>query len=156
MAVPETEAVAEAAHIPALDGVRGIAILLVLFHHFVLVPAPLLFYANGRIDRTVPRLADASWVGVDLFFVLSGFLITRILLIVVLPWLRGDDDFAKLRHFQVDYWTYLYNVAISWNPAGDRGFYGNGHFWSLAVVPYGRPRERAPPRPATAATLAET
>ena len=167
MAEAASEAVSEPGYIPALDGVRGIAILLVMLHHFVLVPAPLLLISDVRIERAVARVADAAWIGVDLFFVLSGFLITRILLsarngngyfrsfyarralrifplyygflfvfIVILPWLpglRGNAELAKLRHFQVDYWTYLYNVAISWNPAGDRGFYGNGHFWSLAV-----------------------
>ncbi len=67
-------------HIRALDGVRGIAILLVLLHHFILVPVPLLRISDVWIERTVARMADAAWVGVDLFFVLSGFLITRILL----------------------------------------------------------------------------
>jgi peptidoglycan/LPS O-acetylase OafA/YrhL len=47
-------------YLPALDGLRGIAIGLVLAMHFFAVPG--------------------GWAGVELFFVLSGFLITRILL----------------------------------------------------------------------------
>jgi peptidoglycan/LPS O-acetylase OafA/YrhL len=51
-------------YIKPLDGLRGVAIILViLFHNFDH------FYVNGF-----------GWIGVDLFFVLSGFLITRILL----------------------------------------------------------------------------
>ena len=64
------------AHLLALDGVRGIAILLVLAFHFTVYggmkPAML-------ADGIYYRLASAGWVGVDLFFVLSGFLITGIL-----------------------------------------------------------------------------
>ncbi|MDR3714827.1 MAG: acyltransferase [Puia sp.] len=47
-------------HIPALDGLRGLAIGLVLIWHFVVFS-----------HRWLP-----SWIGVDLFFVLSGYLIT--------------------------------------------------------------------------------
>jgi peptidoglycan/LPS O-acetylase OafA/YrhL len=54
-------------HIPALDGLRGIAVLLVLAVH------------TDQPHTLKPLLRD-GWVGVDLFFVLSGFLITRILL----------------------------------------------------------------------------
>jgi len=53
---------------PELDSLRGIAILLVLLHHFTL--------GSGGA-RTAMHL---GWIGVDLFFVLSGFLITSILL----------------------------------------------------------------------------
>ena len=62
-------------YIPALDGVRGIAILAVLLHH-------LRFLLNGqfRLEFTMVKLFDAGWCGVQLFFVLSGFLITGILL----------------------------------------------------------------------------
>src|SRR5690349_4561463 len=50
-------------HRPALDGVRGLAILLVLACHLA-----------------IPGLAGAGAVGVTVFFVLSGFLITGLLL----------------------------------------------------------------------------
>src|ERR1700733_8344925 len=63
------------AHIAALDGVRGLAILLVLYCH--------LFSANpisgSRIFNFLSELRASSYVGVDLFFALSGFLITGIL-----------------------------------------------------------------------------
>ncbi|HZZ39684.1 MAG TPA: acyltransferase [Acidobacteriaceae bacterium] len=63
--------------VPVLDGIRGIAILLVMFFHF---------WENGT-TRIGPPLwqhlyayvAGMGWTGVDLFFVLSGFLITGIL-----------------------------------------------------------------------------
>lgn len=61
-------------HLLSLDGLRGVAILFVLLFHYYnfdhhLLPAHL-FWSATR----------AGWLGVDLFFVLSGFLITGILL----------------------------------------------------------------------------
>lgn len=62
-------------HFPALDGLRGIAIILILLnHHF----------------SWVPIIKNTCWVGVDLFFVISGFLITRILLNT-----RSDNYFFR-------------------------------------------------------------
>jgi peptidoglycan/LPS O-acetylase OafA/YrhL len=64
------------AHIPALDGIRGLAILLVLFCH--------LFWSNpqtsSRLFNLLSEIRSSSYIGVNLFFVLSGFLITGILL----------------------------------------------------------------------------
>lgn len=57
--------------IPELDGVRGLAILLVLLVHSNPTPA---------VPAAVQKMLSIGWCGVDLFFVLSGFLISGILL----------------------------------------------------------------------------
>jgi peptidoglycan/LPS O-acetylase OafA/YrhL len=57
-------------HIPELDGLRGIAVLMVVFYH-----------CHPRLEDTWAYGASLwGWAGVNLFFVLSGFLITSILL----------------------------------------------------------------------------
>ena len=67
----------EPSRIAALDGLRGIAILLVMeFHFWIFAPAG----HHGTIDRRVDAIIGVGWMGVDLFFVLSGFLITGVLL----------------------------------------------------------------------------
>src|SRR5580693_4799132 len=55
--------------IPQLDAVRGLAVLLVLVHN-----------TNKYPSLHLHLISDNGWMGVDLFFVLSGFLITGILL----------------------------------------------------------------------------
>ena len=62
--------------IPVLDGLRGIAVLLVMmFHSFLFLTEP----GNALWELVYSRVAGLGWIGVDLFFVLSGFLITGIL-----------------------------------------------------------------------------
>ena len=62
-------------HIPALDGVRGLAVCLVLGCHLLLANQETPSHLVNILVKTV----FAGWVGVDIFFVLSGFLITGIL-----------------------------------------------------------------------------
>ncbi|MEO6817508.1 MAG: acyltransferase [Edaphobacter sp.] len=66
--------------IPELDGLRGTAICMVVAHHYI-------FYKYANILG--PRW---GWAGVDLFFVLSGFLITGILL-------KSEKNEEGLGHF---------------------------------------------------------
>jgi peptidoglycan/LPS O-acetylase OafA/YrhL len=61
-------------HLPVLDGIRGIAILAVLLFHFI---AP--GNRDGLANAAVSWFFSYGALGVDLFFVLSGFLITGIL-----------------------------------------------------------------------------
>jgi peptidoglycan/LPS O-acetylase OafA/YrhL len=63
--------------IPELDGLRGIAIALVLLHHYFFQPIEA---TPGSPLAYVQAAARLGWSGVDLFFVLSGFLIGGILL----------------------------------------------------------------------------
>jgi len=59
----------------ALDGLRGVAILLVIAVHYLGT------YAEAEPEASLLfHLARGGWVGVDLFFALSGFLITAILI----------------------------------------------------------------------------
>lgn len=67
-------------HIDSLDGLRGLAILLVFFFH----------YLPRNSYSPLSWFASLGWSGVDLFFVLSGFLITGILYDT-----RGSSNFFK-------------------------------------------------------------
>lgn len=64
-------------YIPVLDGVRGCAILLVMLYHFS-IPFQNMSHLTF-FDELVSSIFQVGWIGVDLFFVLSGYLITGIL-----------------------------------------------------------------------------
>jgi peptidoglycan/LPS O-acetylase OafA/YrhL len=145
---------ARATHVAELDGLRGIAVLLVLLYHFSVV----LTYATGPI-RALRTVFTPGWTGVDLFFVLSGCLITGILLDE-----KGSRDYFRrfyirrvLRICPVYYLALLvsFTVARTWVlPAGGvpaatslayffnfsnwlslhgREIEALNHYWSLAV-----------------------
>lgn len=73
-------------HLPSLDGLRGLAIGLVLLNHFL----PHADNPSSVAGKLVFFVGRTGWSGVDLFFVLSGFLITGILL---------DSKEGGTRHF---------------------------------------------------------
>lgn len=60
-------------HLPALDGIRGLAVLMVVAYHVGYVTHP----AGPGVPLSY---APGGFAGVDVFFVLSGFLITGLLL----------------------------------------------------------------------------
>src|SRR5262249_32690328 len=140
-------------HIPGLDGVRGLAILVVLIHNVGYFEEP-----TDSLAIKIIRLGIGSgWIGVQLFFVLSGFLITGILLdtkldahyfrsfyvrrvlrifplyyltlivaFLALPHLMDLGDWPEqARRYEIWHWSYLTNWFGS--------VPGLSHFWSLAV-----------------------
>ncbi len=146
-------------HLPALDGVRGLAILMVLLYHFVAQTT-----ATNRFETVVNRVLSYGPLGVDLFFILSGFLITGILydscrdpsyfrsfymrrvlrifplyylvlaavflVVPLVPFLRGSE-LAGLREHQV--WAWLYGVNVYLAIQKNWAFKYLDHFWSLSI-----------------------
>jgi peptidoglycan/LPS O-acetylase OafA/YrhL len=89
------------ARIPALDGLRGVAILLVLLRHAVFgVSSVQGIETHSRLTYLFLSMGQLTWSGVDLFFVLSGFLIGGILL----------DVRSSPRYFQTFYLRRVYRI----------------------------------------------
>jgi len=86
---------------PALDGLRGVAILLVLLRHAVFgVSSVQGIESHSRMAFLLLATGQLTWSGVDLFFVLSGFLIGGILL----------DAQSSPRYFQTFYIRRAYRI----------------------------------------------
>jgi peptidoglycan/LPS O-acetylase OafA/YrhL len=98
-------------HNNALDGIRGLAILLVLARHLI--------HINASIDtptyNIVRGLHDVLFCGVDVFFALSGFLITRILIHTVTDphFFRSFYARRSLRIFPLYYGVLLVLLACT-------------------------------------------
>jgi peptidoglycan/LPS O-acetylase OafA/YrhL len=140
--------------IPALDGIRGIAILWVIIHNTTSLETE---EVTG-VFYVLKLLTNPGWIGVQLFFALSGFLITGKLLdsntatnyfggfyakrflrifplyfgvlaiILLLPAALGvtPESLRATTEHQWWLWLFLSNFA----PLSLNGF---GHFWSLAI-----------------------
>ncbi|WP_116145313.1 acyltransferase [Paraburkholderia sp. BL27I4N3] len=73
--------------IPVLNGLRGMAIIAVVFHHSFSA----FFNAAGSVTLTpLTVLGSSGWLGVNLFFFLSGF-------VLYLPYATGQRSFAGRR-----------------------------------------------------------
>ena len=136
-------------YLPQLDNIRGIAVILVIVSHWL----------TG--DHFINRFISNGAVGVTIFFVLSGFLITGILLKSKQAIQQGTDSFSKaivafyfkraLRIFPVYYFLiFVLFIAqdkyllqgLGWHLAYASNFYfyfyeafegGVTVFWSLSV-----------------------
>jgi peptidoglycan/LPS O-acetylase OafA/YrhL len=151
------------AHIPALDGLRGLAIVLVLLFHFVPLGG-----GTTTIGWVTKCFAALGWCGVDLFFVLSGFLITGILfdakgsehyfrnfymrrvlrifplyfgvlilIFMIIPLWRPMTSYDDQRLVANQQWLWLYAANIPPAMTNNWPLSSNwvrlSHFWSLAV-----------------------
>jgi len=76
--------------IPELDGLRAFAILAVMLGH-LLATTPSLQHLPSGLPPKLETIVNHGWLGVDLFFLLSGFLITSILV--------GTKQFGARRYF---------------------------------------------------------
>lgn len=76
------------ARIPAIDGLRGIAILMVLYQHLYAGPV-LGLLEKGSFGSKIA--VSTAWFGVNIFFVLSGF-------VLAVPFLNGNRKMETREH----------------------------------------------------------
>lgn len=156
---PESQSPLCQKHIPALDALRGLAILVVTFYRFRYGPED-----DSYAGQLLAHGLHWGSRGVDLFFVLSGFLITGILFdsktrdphffrnfyarrtLRIFPLYFGSlalflilmplcfampIAFDSARENQFWLWAYCSNIYMSFD--GSWCFGALDHFWSLAV-----------------------
>jgi peptidoglycan/LPS O-acetylase OafA/YrhL len=140
---------------PALDGLRGVAALMIVWYHF-LVFSPI----HGAVLSFLSDVSGFGWAGVDLFFALSGFLITGILadsrakehyfrtfyarrilrifplyygfLVIIFFILPIFTAHANVPHsLRIFFWTYTGNLFFVFNGRETPDIIG--HLWTLAI-----------------------
>ena len=148
--------------IPTLDGMRGIAVITVLmFHYAWTFPGDDPSQAHGFVEKLAVQVHAflwSGWAGVDLFFVLSGYLITRGLVTdskkplgtrLKMFWMRRVLRIFPLYYAvlivgtvvtvgflgqkwipELPYWIYFQNYTLSFDNVVMRW---TAHFWSLAI-----------------------
>ena len=138
-------------HLPALDGVRGVAIVWVVFHNCT----DRVSGASHGVAYVLMVFAHTGWVGVQLFFALSGFLITSGLLATQgLPHYFRNFYAKRALRIMPLYYAVLLALLVIWPLFGSATLlknapqaplwlfvanyahalpYGFAHFWSLAV-----------------------
>lgn len=147
--------------IPTLDGMRGLAVLLVLMFHFAWTfPGEDVEAAHGLVEKLAVQIHAflwSGWTGVDLFFVLSGYLITRGLVTpsnkaigtrMKMFWMRRVLRIFPLYYAFIivgtivglaigsswipgpSYWLYMQNYTLAFD---DDVLRWTAHFWSLAI-----------------------
>ena len=150
------------AHIPALDGVRGVAVMLVFISHLHMILSPELTFREVTPWKFINRTFEAGFMGVDIFFVLSGFLITSLLMkdrstnqknlfkrfyrrraLRLLPALYAlliaDFFVSRWENFPGDIqWRTTWHAVLflnNWNIVNNFGEAQNdlGHLWSLGI-----------------------
>ena len=136
---------------PELDAVRGIAALAVLEFHLLSWDS----HAPGRLAAGLRAVFRPGWLGVDLFFVLSGFLITGILLDTkgkaptssfldfytrrtfrILPVYYGSAALTVLAALTMGahiHWPGIALAGVFLANLGVESTVGFGGYWSLAV-----------------------
>ena len=112
-------------HVKALDGIRGLAVLLVVLFHFGFAPT--------------------GWIGVQIFFVLSGFLITSILLntkdLSLVSYLGRFYWRRSLRIFPL-YFAVLFIAALTYGIWSEPpGFLDSLPYLATYTANFGRMRE---------------
>jgi peptidoglycan/LPS O-acetylase OafA/YrhL len=137
-----------------LDGVRAIAIILVMVFHFFQI----LNVNENVFLQLLKKISIFGQTGVDLFFVLSGFLITRILLstkenpnffrnfilkrtvrifplyylfLIIFYFFQPLISNNQFVPFNQQWYSYLYLQNFATTFGWD--FVGPSHFWSLSV-----------------------
>jgi peptidoglycan/LPS O-acetylase OafA/YrhL len=140
-------------HIVPLDGVRAIAALMVLFFHCFQITS-----YSSTAGLLLQKIGYLGQTGVSLFFVLSGFLITRILLqqvkspnyfynfflrrslrifplyffyLALFYFILPVFQSKPIAHFSLQwyYWIYIQDFATTFRWPS----IGPRHFWSLAI-----------------------